>query len=403
MSDSNTNWLDGLISERSTRTGSMPNMNTREAATLVAYLSGGFPDPRSLPKGDIIEATRMALEADGEWALQYGSSAGDPVLIEQLLIKLRRDQGIEAGPENILITNGGSQALHLMVEMLVDPGDTVVSEAPTWSGAVREFKTAGADICEIDLSEDGTDVNHLASELARLRDAGIPPKFFYIIPNFQNPTGVTTTLEKRQRIVELSAEYDMPIIEDDAYSDLRFVGDKLPTIYTLEGGNRTMYMGTFSKIVGAGVRLGWVVANPTVINRLIALKAEGGTSPFASHVIANFAASGSLTEHIHELRGVYSTRRDALLKALKETMPEGTTWTVPEGGFFVWVTFPDSVDVSRIAAEAAEQKVSIRSGQMFYFSDRGIHEMRLSYSFNSESEIRQGVEILADLAKAQMD
>lgn len=403
MSDATTNWLDTLISERSARVGSMANSNTREAETLVAYLSGGFPDPRSLPKGDIIEATRMALEADGEWALQYGSSAGDPVLIEQLLLKLRRDQGIEAGPENILITNGGSQALHLMVEMLVDPGDTIVSEAPTWSGAVREFKVAGAKICEIDLSEDGTDVEHLASELSRLRDAGIQPKFFYIIPNFQNPTGVTTTLEKRQRIVELSAEYDMPIIEDDAYSDLRFVGEKLPTIYTLEGGNRTMYMGTFSKIVGAGVRLGWVVANPDVIKRLIALKAEGGTSPFTSHVIANFAASGTLTEHIQELRGVYSGRRDALLKALEETMPEGTTWTVPEGGFFVWVTFPESVDVSRVAAEAAEKKVSIRSGQMFYFSDRGINEMRLSYSFNSDTEIRQGVQILADLAKAQIN
>ena len=402
MTDEATSWLNELLSERSNRAGMGGASRTRDAESLVAYLSGGFPDPRSLPKADLIESTRMALESDGEWALQYGSSAGDPVLIEQLLTKLKRDQAIDATEENVLITNGASQALNLIIQMLVNPGDIVLSEAPTWTGAVRGFKVAGAEIREIGITPDGTDVEQLEAELKLLQAAGRKPKFFYIIPNFQNPTGVTTTLERRKRIVELAAEYDLPVIEDDAYSDLRFSGEKLPTLYTLDGGNRVMYMGTFSKIVAAGIRLGWAVANPDIIRRMIALKSEGGTSPFASHVVASFASSGTLAEHIQELRGIYHTRRDALIQALEESMPEGTTWTIPEGGFFVWVTLPEGASVARLAPAASEQGVAISPGPTFYFTARGDNEMRLSYSFNDAGQIRQGVQILADLVREQM-
>jgi 2-aminoadipate transaminase len=402
MTETASNWLNELLSDRSNRMGTGSPTNTRSAADLVAYLSGGFPDPRSLPKSDLIEATRMALESDGEWALQYGSSAGDPVLIEQLLAKLKRDQGIEAGPENILITNGASQALNLITQMLVDPGDVVLSEAPTWTGAVRGFKVAGAEIREVDITPEGIDVDQLEAELNKLKSEGRKAKLFYMIPNFQNPTGVTNTLERRKRIVELAAEHDLPIVEDDAYSDLRFAGEKLPTLYTLDGGNRVMYMGTFSKIVAAGIRLGWAVANPDVISRMIALKSEGGTSPFASHVVASFASSGTLTEHIQELRGIYHTRRDALLQLLKDAMPEGTTWTVPEGGFFVWVTLPEGSSISKLAPAASAQGVAISPGPTFYYTGRGDNEMRLSYSFNDPDQIRQGVQILANLVKEQI-
>lgn len=402
MTDTAATWLDELLSDRSNRSGAGSLVHTRSVGDLVAYLSGGFPDPRSLPKDDLIEATRMALETDGEWALQYGSSAGDPVLVEQLIVKLKRDQGIEAAEENLLVTNGASQALNLIVQMLVDPGDTVLSEAPTWTGAVRSFKTAGAEIVEIGLTPDGTDVAQLARELQALRDAGVRPKFFYMIPNFQNPTGVTTTLERRKKIVELASEHDFIIIEDDAYSDLRFAGEKIPSLYTLDGGNRVIFMGTFSKIVAAGIRLGWAVANPAIISRMLALKAEGGTSPFASHVVASFASSGTLAEHIQELRGIYHTRRNALLQALEDHMPDGTTWTVPEGGFFVWVTLPEGASVAKLGPAAVEQGVAISPGPTFYFSGRGDNEMRLSYSFNDPDEIRKGVGILAGLVKQQI-
>ena len=402
MTASSVNRIEDLYSERSNRAGVGTQSSTRSAGSLVAYLSGGFPDPRSLPKSDIIEATRIALEQDGEWALQYGASAGDPVLVEQLLAKLKRDQGIEAGPENLLITNGASQALNLVINMLVDPGDVVLSEAPTWTGAVRAFKHAGAEIREIGINDQGLDVTHLEAELNELQRTGRQPKLLYMIPNFQNPTGVTTTLDRRQRIVELAEQHNLVIVEDDAYSDLRFAGEKLPTLYTLDGGNRVIYMGTFSKIVAAGIRLGWAVANPEFINRMIALKAEGGTSPFASHVVASFASSGTLAEHVQELRGIYRTRRDALIAALEESMPAGTTWTEPEGGFFIWVTLPEGVDAGELGTAAAAKGVAISPGPGFFYAGRGTNNVRLSYSFNDPDQIREGIKILGDLVKEQV-
>lgn len=401
MADTALMTFDSLLSERALRSGPARLGDPRASASKISFYAG-FPDPASLPKSDVIEATRVALERDGEWALQYGATRGYQGLIDELLKKLARDNGIKAGSENVLITNGASQALSLLVDLFVDPGDVVISEVPTWSGAVANFRAAGADVREIPVDEQGTDVTALENVLVELRAAGKQAKLLYVIPNFQNPTGVTTTLERRQRIVDLAREHGVPIVEDDAYFDLRYAGDQLPTLYTLDRADQVIYMGTFSKILAAGMRLGWAVGPEEIISRLAGLKHEGGTSPFAGQVAAEFCANGTLVEHIHELRSLYLSRRDAMLGALETHMPEGVQWTTPEGGFFVWLDLPKGVTASALQPLANAQNVEFLPGTVCYFHGSGDDKIRLSYSFADEVQIAEGIRILGELMHAEL-
>lgn len=397
MTDTAKRSVDELFSQRVKRAGAARMANPRDSARYISFLAG-YPDPASLPKQDVIEATRLALERDGEWVLQYGNSRGYEQLSEQLLLKLQRDQGITATEENLLITYGASQALALVCDALCDVGDVVLSEEPIWSGAVKTFRTAGVEVAPIPLTEAGTDVDALERELARLHAAGRAPKFFYTIPNFQNPTGVTTTLERRKRIVELAQQYHLVITEDDAYSDLRFAGERVPTIYSLDPNGLVVYLGTFSKIMAAGVRLGWAIGHPQLISAMSAIKGEGGTSPFAGAVAAEFCASGTLVEHVQELKTLYVARRDAMLAALEETMPAGTSWTQPTGGFFVWLTLPEGVSATALNERARERGVEFLPGTACHY-DGGDNTLRLSYSFADEAQIREGIGILAELIR----
>lgn len=395
MSSSPHTWLDSLTSDYSKRSGSvLARGSGRLVGNTVAYLSGGLPDPRELPRDSVIEATAAALNVEGEWALQYGPSAGDPNLIEALIEKLDRDQGIQARPENVLITAGASQAVALATRLLVDPGDIVISEAPTWTGAVRRFAVHGSDVREVPVDASGTDVGHLESTFESLMSQGKRASLLYILPNFQNPMGVTSTLERRERIVELAQKYGTPIIEDDAYFDLRYDGDNVPTLYTLAGGDSVLYMGTFSKNMAAGIRLGWTVADSDTIARLIALKLEGGTSPFASQVAAEWTRNGTLHAHVQMLREHYRRKRDVMLAALDAYMPESVSWTRPEGGFFIWVTMPEQIDSTDLAVDLLSLGVHISTGPGFYHSNRGRHEFRLSYSYPTDDEIDTGIRTL---------
>lgn len=374
----------------------------RNVANSVAFLSGGLPDPRELPRDTVIEATEGALNLEGEWALQYGPSTGDPNLIEALVGKLKRDQGIEVDHSNLLITAGASQAVALATRLLVDPGDIVISEAPTWTGAVRRFAAHGADVREVGVDDQGTNVDELEAVLKDLATKGQRASMLYILPNFQNPMGVTTVSARRERIVELAREHDVPIIEDDAYFDLRYDGEQAPTLYTLADGESVIYMGTYSKNMAAGIRLGWAVADPDTIARMTALKLEGGTSPFASQVAAEWTRNGTLDAHVAMLRDHYRKKRDTMLAALDRHMPANVTWTRPQGGFFIWVTLPDSIQVTELALVLAQQGVQISAGPGFYPSDRGHHEFRLSYSYPTDDEIETGIEILGHEIAARL-
>jgi 2-aminoadipate transaminase len=391
--------IENLFSQRSNRHGQAAWSNPRGLDGRIA-LSAGYPDPSSMPKSDMAEAMRVALEKDGELALQYGANRGFDRLLEQLQVKLKRDQGIECTEEELLVVSGAGQGLGIIVDALCDPGDVVISEEPTWMGAVRHFRGIGVDVEPVPVDEEGTDIQQLERTIEHLNQEGRRPKLIYMIPNFQNPIGVTATLERRKALINVAKTYLIPIIEDDAYSDLRYRGDKLPTLYELDDSGLVIYLSTFSKIIGAGLRLGWIVAHPRFISAFAALKQEGGTSPFVSAAVTEFCASGTLTEHIGELRKVYGGRHDAMIRALEKNMPGGTSWSDPDGGFFVWVKLPDGVKVTDIQASLKDQGVDVSPGTQFYFHGGGENEVRLSFSYANEEQIETGVKALAQAINA---
>ena len=393
--------MDDLYSERSRRAGAGQLGDPRNSAGKISFFAG-FPDPASLPKADIAEATRVALERDGEWALQYGATQGYPGLIDELLKKLKRDQGIDATPANILITNGGSQAVALITDMLIDPGDVILSETPTWMGAVQTFGASGAEVREIPVDAGGTDVDALERELDALRAAGRRAKLLYMIPNFQNPTGVTTTLERRRRIVALAQEHHLPLLEDDAYFDLRYAGENAADALLARRLRPRHVHGHLLQDHGGrhAARLGR--GHAEIIQQLPGLKHEGGTSPFAGQVAAEFCSSGTLVEHVKELRGLYHQRRDAMLATLEAAMPPGVSWTTPEGGFFIWLTLPTGASAARLLAAARERNIEFLPGSACYFQPAGDDKIRLSYSFADEGQIREGISTLGELIATQL-
>lgn len=393
--------LRGLLSRRAVDLPAKSRLDsTEDAATRISF-TYGFPDPASLPADAVARATTRALERNGRWALQYGDTAGYKGLIDALLTKLKRDQGIDAGRENVLITAGGSQAMALVLDAFVDWGDTVVTESPIWLGAVQAFRNVGARPVAIPVDDQGTDTAALERELGRLRDAGTRPKLIYVISNFQNPTGISTTVDRRRRLIDLAREHATPILEDDAYFDLRYEGTPLPPIYALDDGGATMYLGTFSKTMGAGMRLGWLVAPGAIISKLTALKIDGGTNVFGAHVAAEWLPE-HLDGHVDELRGVYRRRRNLMLAALERHMPSGTEWTRPEGGFFIWLTLPEGVDTDRMLPQAKERGVEFLPGSACYVDDRGRNQMRLSFSFAADDQIDPGIRIIGEIAKGEL-
>lgn len=393
--------LERLFSQRALQVDPQPLVGGMDDVEGKLSFTFGFPDPASLPASEIAEATTRVLASRGRAALQYGDNNGYSGLIRVLLDKLKRDQGIEAGPENILITAGGSQAIALLLDAFVDWGDTICSEMPTWLGAVQAFANVGANVVSIPVDADGTDVAALRVELARLRDRGITPKFVYAISNFQNPTGVTMTLERRQELLKLVQEAGTMLIEDDAYFDLRYAGENLPSIYSLDDSGSVIYMGTFSKTMGPGMRLGWIVAPAEVIQRVAALKVDGGTNVFGAHVAADWLPQG-LLPHVGRLRDVYHRRRDIMLAALEAHMPPGVTWTTPDGGFFIWVTLPEGVDTTRMHPQTQELGAEYLPGATCFVDGTGANQLRLSFSFVEDDRIEEGIRIIASVVAGEI-
>jgi 2-aminoadipate transaminase len=368
----------------------------------VISLAYGMPDPALFPTAGLAAAAEEALGDPARYAvaLQYGNVGGNPLLLAELGRKLEGEEGRPVAAGSLIMTNGSSQAIALVVQALAAPGDVCLCEAPTFLGTIHHIRFQGVRTVPVSLDDDGIDVEGAEREIDRLERAGTPPRFIYTIPTFNNPAGTTMTLARRRALLDVAARHGVPIVEDDAYRDLRFEGEPVPTLHALDRDGLVIRLGTFSKIVAPGVRLGFVLADPAVIERVLAFKAEGSTNGFASMVVGTFMKTGRLAAHIQTLRAAYRERRDAMYEALTREMPAGVTWTRTEGGFFLWLTVPARSDMSKVHAKAAEERVVALAGTECFPDGRGTHNLRLAFSLQPPEKIAEGIRRLGRAIRA---
>jgi 2-aminoadipate transaminase len=368
----------------------------------IISLAYGMPDPALFPAAGLAAAAEEALRDPARYAvaLQYGNVGGNPLLLTELGRKLEAEEGRPVAAGSLLMTNGSSQAIALVVQALASSGDVCLCEAPTFLGTIHHIRFQGVRTVPVSLDDEGLDVEGLEHEVRRLEAAGTPPRFIYTIPTFNNPAGVTMSLGRRRALLDIAARHGVPIIEDDAYRDLRFEGEPIPTLHALDREGLVVRLGTFSKIVAPGVRLGFALADPAVIERVLAFKAEGSTNGFASMVVGTFMKGGGLAAHIETLRAAYRARRDAMYEALAREMPAGVTWTRTEGGFFLWLTLPSRADMTKVQARAVEERVVALAGTECFPDGRGTHNLRLAFSLQPPERIAEGIRRLGRAIRA---
>jgi 2-aminoadipate transaminase len=365
----------------------------------VISLSGGMPDVRRVPHALVEKALREALRHDGASALQYGSSEGRRPL-RSIIVGLMGETGVRLSEDDIVLTSGAQQGLDLLAKVFLDPGDTIICEGPTYVGALQAFSVYRPRVECIEMDEHGMRVDLLEEALRRLGPRGA--KFIYTIPNFHNPAGVTMTPERRRRLLELSREYDIPVIEDDPYGRLRYEGGHILPLRALDP--EVIYLGTFSKIFAPGLRLGWIAAPRPILAKVLLAKqaADLCGSSFAQAVAERYMTGTPWRRVLADLTRTYHERRDAMLDALAEHFPDDVTWTHPEGGFFVWVTLPAHLDTKPLLAEAVEHGVTFVPGADFYPAGQGSNCLRLAFCYEEPVQIAEGVRRIAEVLEDKL-
>jgi len=400
-----TPWTDRFA----TRAEGLKSSVIRELLKLtqdpeIISFAGGLPAPEVFPLDKVEDACHKVLAEQGAKALQYSTTEGYQPLREMLVRHMER-YGIHVTPANVLITSGSQQALDLIGKLMINSGDRLLVEAPTYLGALQAFNAYQARYLKVPIDADGLRVELLEEELRS------GPKFLYVLPNFHNPAGTTLPAERRRRIVELASHYGVPILEDDPYGQLRYEGEHQPPLVEIDaeyhgataasrpfrGG--VIYLSTFSKTLAPGLRVAWVVAPEDVISRLVQMKqgADLHTSTFSQMVAFETARHGFLDQHVRRIRAVYGERRAAMLAALDRHMPLGVEWTRPQGGLFLWLTLPEGLDSEVILKEAISAKVAFVPGRAFYAGGGGERSMRLNFSYCTPEVIEEGIRRLAQV------
>ncbi len=359
----------------------------------VVSFAGGMPFVQAIPVEHVLEILEGVLMEEADVALQYGGGQGPPVLRERLSM-LMAEEGTLADPEDMVVTTGAQQALDLVGKVLIDPGDLIAVEAPAYVGALSAFSAYEPRYLQIELDDEGMVVEGLEEALVR----GERPKFVYTVPNFHNPAGVTMSARRREHLVALCREARIPIVEDNPYGLLRFEGDMEPTLRSLDPEN-VIYLGTVSKVFSPGVRVGWALAEPGVLQRLVLAKeaADLCGSNLNMLLTERYLAGETWRANLERLVGTYRRRRDVMLAALGERFPTDAEWTRPAGGFYVWVTLPAYLDTRALLAAAVERRVAYVPGTAFYPDGRGTDTMRLAFCYPTEDRIEEGVKRLGEL------
>jgi 2-aminoadipate transaminase len=366
-----------------------------EQPDIISF-AGGLPAPEVFPVKEFREACNNVLDHFGPQALQYSTTEGYKPLREMIARHTAR-YSVEVSADNIMITSGSQQALDFIGRLFLNRGDYIVVESPTYLGALQAWNAYGAQYIPIRSDENGMVVDELEAALR------IGPKFIYVLPNFQNPSGSTLTLERRQKLVELADKYGVPIVEDDPYGQLRYEGDHIPSVVSLDsefrgpnGGHysgNVIYLSTFSKLLAPGLRLAWVIAPPQVIKKLVMTKqaADLHTSSFNQYVAHEVAKGGFLDEHVKVIRATYKERRDVMVEMMEELFPAGVTWRKPQGGMFLWGILPEGMDAAEVLKSAIEKKVAFVPGEAFHPNGGGKNTMRINFSYSAPDLIREGV------------
>ena len=354
-------------------------------------LTGGIPDPDTLPIEELIEASNEVLRREGPSALRYGGHQGHPGLRGWLAEQASSRHGLPLDGDNFTLTNGISGAMLNVCETFLDEGDIGLSESPTFPGGAGTVQHCLGEVAGVAMDEDGLIPEALEETIQRLERDGRRVKLLYTIPNFQNPTGTALTLDRRHAVVEICHRHGVLIVEDDAYGDIRCEGEPPPSLFALAGGKGAVYLGTFSKTVATGLRVGWVLADTPVIDALLRTRYDLGMSPWLQRTMLEFASTGRFERHVAKVVDVYRAKRDTMLAALDERCGRYASWNRPEGGFFLWLTLAESVDPTVLAQAARRNGVVYVGGASFYLDGGGQDTVRLAFSYVREDEIPEGI------------
>ena len=395
----------GLFSQR---TRGMTSSAMRDLMAIterpdVISLAGGQPDTTSFPAELLAQLmSGVAAEASAK-ALQYSPTEG-LWSVREAIVEVMAAEGTEVDATDVLVTTGGQQVIDLVCKTLIDPGDVIVAEAPTYPGAVPTFSAYEADVVQVGMDGDGMLIDELEATLDRLEAERRRPKFIYTVPTFQNPGGVTMSLPRRRRLVQVAAERELLVLEDNPYGLLRYEGDPLPTLYALDRGEFVIYLGTFSKILSPGIRIGWTTAPAPVLEKMNLGKqgADLCSSAFSQMFIASYFEHDRWQDYLQSLRDLYRRRRDTMLDALAEHFPREASWTRPQGGLFIWATLPDYIDTTDLLARALSHNVAFVPGRAAYLDGRGANAMRLNFSGVSDDDIRDGIRRIGEVVREQV-
>jgi 2-aminoadipate transaminase len=368
----------------------------------VISLAGGMPDTSTFPPDSYASIMGTVAAESCARALQYSPTEG-LALVKRCILEVMRAEAMDVDPDELLVTTGGQQVIDLVCKTLVDPGDVVVTEAPTYPGAVPTFCAYQADVVQVMMDRDGMRIDELEQTLDELDRSGRRPKFIYTVPNFHNPAGVTMSLERRERLVQIAGERELLVLEDNPYGLLRYEGTPLPTLHSLDD-EFIIYASTFSKILSPGVRLGWACAPAPVLSKMNIGKQSSDlcSSSISQHFVAAYFDSGPWQDYVHSLIEIYRRRRDVMLDSLAEHFPREAEWTHPEGGLFIWATLPDYIDTTDLLARALEEHVAFVPGRAAFVDGRGGSSMRLNFSGADEDEIREGVRRIGEIVREQV-
>lgn len=369
----------------------------------IISFGGGFPAPESFPVEDLKAVTQEVLDEEGALALQYGTTEGDDTLRE-VLAERYQAMGCHIFKHNVMITTASQQALEILSKIFIDRGDKIVCGLPSYLGGLSSFKSFGAESVGIQFDEYGMRSDLLKQALETLRRNGERAKFIYVIPDFQNPAGITIPAERRNEIIELAREHDILIIEDSPYREIRFEGQDEPLMYSLDNTGQVITLGTFSKTFVPGFRIGWVVAHEDIIDKMVTAKqsADLCTSPFVQKIAARYMQKGLFEKNIRHIIADYREKRDVMLEAFRKYMPDGVTWTKPEGGLFLFLRLPEHMDTEQLFEKAIEKNVAYVMGGIFHCDDSGKNTMRLNFSYVSKEQNVEGVKRLAQVIKEAM-